>query len=465
MGIDDWHVVSRKKHGYRSYEDDVAKISISIYVSNLPETFSAKDLFHACNKYGHVVDSFIPLKRSKEGKRFGFVKFINVSNVERLVGNLCTVWVGRYKLQANKARFGRPPLNGRNIRNSKSDDRHLGGFKEPNVRPTNGNKETRNNSFASVLKSNQPNNLSSSNMIHDSSPAIALDDDCLSANDLSCVAIGKIKDINALSNLSVILNDEGFDDIKISYLGGYWVLIQSKSCASKEKLINHAGVLNWFHELGNANNSFVSDIRLVWIAIEGLPMCAWNNKALSKIVSPWGTLTHVDLVEDSSLSYRKVCVTTKVSTIINDRTKIIVKGKVYWIRIRELEPWSPELDDEFCESSSDDEFEPPQDKISEDPFGIYNILNKQDNKEAGGHSKCVDPNTCYNIATFLIILCAVSVYLAFYLLLLSFLLEQWMTLECDVTFDENQESGSSNHILRVKLLGIGVPNEEVLAAC
>ncbi|GKB85354.1 nucleotide-binding alpha-beta plait domain-containing protein, partial [Tanacetum coccineum] len=171
MGIDDWHV---------------AKISISIYVSNLPETFSAKDLFHACNKYGHVVDSFIPLKRSKEGKRFGFVKFINVSNVERLVGNLCTVWVGRYKLQANKARFGRPPLNGRNIRNSKSDDRHLGGFKEPNVRPTNGNKETRNNSFASVLKSNQPNNLSSSNMIHDSSPAIALDDDCLSANDLSC---------------------------------------------------------------------------------------------------------------------------------------------------------------------------------------------------------------------------------------------------------------------------------------
>ncbi|GJR69874.1 hypothetical protein Tco_0015939 [Tanacetum coccineum] len=34
--------------------------------------------------------------------------------------------------KANKARFGRPPLNGRNIRNSKSDDRHLGGFKEPN---------------------------------------------------------------------------------------------------------------------------------------------------------------------------------------------------------------------------------------------------------------------------------------------------------------------------------------------
>ncbi|GKB80662.1 hypothetical protein Tco_0947557, partial [Tanacetum coccineum] len=48
--------------------------------------------------------------------------------------------------------------------------------------------------------------------------------------------------------------------------------------------------------------------------------------------------------------------------------------------------------DEFCETSSDDnsisknflnEPEPPQDKISEDPFGIYNIHKKQDNKEAG----------------------------------------------------------------------------------
>ncbi|GJX36354.1 nucleotide-binding alpha-beta plait domain-containing protein [Tanacetum coccineum] len=68
----------------RTKEDDVAKISTSIFVSNFPEVFSAKDLFHACKQYGHVVDSFIPSKRSKDGKRFGFVRFINVFSVERL---------------------------------------------------------------------------------------------------------------------------------------------------------------------------------------------------------------------------------------------------------------------------------------------------------------------------------------------------------------------------------------------
>ncbi|GKC76016.1 nucleotide-binding alpha-beta plait domain-containing protein, partial [Tanacetum coccineum] len=95
---------------FRTKEDDVAKISTSIYVSNFPEVFSAKDLFHACKKYGHVIDSFIPFKKSKDGKRFGFVRFINVFNMERLVSNLCTIWVGRSKFHANVARFHRTPL-------------------------------------------------------------------------------------------------------------------------------------------------------------------------------------------------------------------------------------------------------------------------------------------------------------------------------------------------------------------
>ncbi|GJR43792.1 RNA-directed DNA polymerase, eukaryota [Tanacetum coccineum] len=54
---------------YRTKEDDVARISMSVYITNFPESVSAKELFHACKQYGHVVDSFIPTKRSKNGKR------------------------------------------------------------------------------------------------------------------------------------------------------------------------------------------------------------------------------------------------------------------------------------------------------------------------------------------------------------------------------------------------------------
>ncbi|GJW85754.1 hypothetical protein Tco_0158899 [Tanacetum coccineum] len=52
----------------------------------------------------------------------------------------------------------------------------------------------------------------------DSSPAIVLDDSCILEKDLSYPVMRKIKDINALSNLYVILSNEGFDNVKLSYL-------------------------------------------------------------------------------------------------------------------------------------------------------------------------------------------------------------------------------------------------------
>nr|GFB81999.1 nucleotide-binding alpha-beta plait domain-containing protein [Tanacetum cinerariifolium] len=45
-----------------SKEDEVQKISKSIFVTNFPEYAKAKDLWNVCKQYGHVVDAFIPGK-------------------------------------------------------------------------------------------------------------------------------------------------------------------------------------------------------------------------------------------------------------------------------------------------------------------------------------------------------------------------------------------------------------------
>nr|GEW75572.1 RNA-directed DNA polymerase, eukaryota, reverse transcriptase zinc-binding domain protein [Tanacetum cinerariifolium] len=50
----------------RSKEDDVNRISTSIFITNFLDSFKAKDLFQACKQYGHVVDSFIPVKGTRE---------------------------------------------------------------------------------------------------------------------------------------------------------------------------------------------------------------------------------------------------------------------------------------------------------------------------------------------------------------------------------------------------------------
>ncbi|GKE42527.1 nucleotide-binding alpha-beta plait domain-containing protein, partial [Tanacetum coccineum] len=207
-----------------SKEDDVARISTSIFVTNFPESFSAKELFQVCKQYGHVVDSFIPVKKSKEGKRFGFVRFINVFNVDRLVGNLCTIWVNRFKLQANLARFQREPLN-KKVPEKKNDETSRGTFM--NSRKDNGGLVGR-KSFVNVVTSNDKVGSGESS----DGPVIVLDDECLISKDLSNTLMGRVKEFESLTNLKTALSNEGFVDIRIRYIGELWVMVEFDS--SKE---------------------------------------------------------------------------------------------------------------------------------------------------------------------------------------------------------------------------------------
>ncbi|GKD52486.1 RNA-directed DNA polymerase, eukaryota, nucleotide-binding alpha-beta plait domain protein [Tanacetum coccineum] len=304
---------------FKSKEDQTRDISKSIFVTNFPDHFSARDLWNVCLTYGTVVDVFIPFKRSKAGKKFAFVRFIKVDNLDRLIGNLCTIWIGRLRLHANNSIA---PTHTK--------------VKEGVYRKT----------FANVL-SHGPS--------ADVSPAIVLDDSCLQERDFSCSLMGKIKDINALSNLFFALAKEGFTNVKLSYLGGHWVLIELDSVATKEKVVSHTGVGSWFEVLKQAYDAFVCEERLVWVTIEGLPVRALTRNSFAKIVSSWGELIEIDDAENCSLSCIRVCVKTKPHISIDDRIKIIIKGQIFWIRVKEWEAWIPDFENNFDEDSSSDE--------------------------------------------------------------------------------------------------------------
>ncbi|PWA40910.1 nucleotide-binding alpha-beta plait domain-containing protein [Artemisia annua] len=197
---------------FNTKEDDVSRISISIYVTNFPEGCSAKELFNACKQYGHVIDSSIPLKRSKEGKRFGFVRFINVFNVERLVNNLCTVWNDRCRLQANVARFQREPLSSNLRRDHVRDDRRRSVGQKPSVYGANsGNEKT----FANVVKNSSNRAVEEKEVV----PTMVLDDECVKERDFSTSLIGRVKTFSSLTNIQKTLCNEGFTDFTFKYMG------------------------------------------------------------------------------------------------------------------------------------------------------------------------------------------------------------------------------------------------------
>ncbi|PWA38326.1 hypothetical protein CTI12_AA582350 [Artemisia annua] len=93
---------------WRTANEGIAnQVSHSIFVTNFPAGTSAKQLWDICEQYGKVVDSFIPDRVSKEGKKFAFVRFARVKNLEVLIGNLNTMWIGKFHLRFNVARFQR----------------------------------------------------------------------------------------------------------------------------------------------------------------------------------------------------------------------------------------------------------------------------------------------------------------------------------------------------------------------
>ncbi|GJU21341.1 RNA-directed DNA polymerase, eukaryota [Tanacetum coccineum] len=292
----------------RSKEDEVQRISTSVFVTNFPDQSCAKDLWNACKQYGYVVDAFIPNRRSKAG---------------------------------------RPQVN-REV---------------------------------------------------DSNPALVLEDSCVNHQDYSCCLNGKVKDFGLLSNLKVVLGNEGFDDIELRYLGGLW-----------------------FSQLFQASNDFIIDKRVAWVEIEGIPLKVWTENTFNRIASKWGTLLNVDNSEEGCFHSKRLCIYMTGMLNIFESFKLIYQGEAYWVRAKEVLGWIPdfvEQNDEDSESGdeqfkgdfkkylgrNDEEldgenevnevpdtvfeeethkFNDEEDSIGqnekqlEDPFNIYSLLNKED---------------------------------------------------------------------------------------
>ncbi|MCI11935.1 RNA recognition motif, partial [Trifolium medium] len=103
-----WSGNSRAPNGKRSdYFHHLDKVTTSFFITNFPEDATSEDLWRCFLKFGRVGEVYIPKKLDKRGRRFGFVKFKEVKEVESLSESLRDVWMGNFKLRVNRSRFSR----------------------------------------------------------------------------------------------------------------------------------------------------------------------------------------------------------------------------------------------------------------------------------------------------------------------------------------------------------------------
>ncbi|XP_022753670.1 uncharacterized protein LOC111301983 [Durio zibethinus] len=83
----------------------VGKEIVTMFVNNLPDNIHWIWLTTIFQRFGYIVDVFIPRNRSKTGKRFGFVRFTSFEEAKKAVLCLNGVWLVDHKIDANIARF------------------------------------------------------------------------------------------------------------------------------------------------------------------------------------------------------------------------------------------------------------------------------------------------------------------------------------------------------------------------
>ncbi|GKE66540.1 RNA-directed DNA polymerase, eukaryota [Tanacetum coccineum] len=307
------------------------QVSCSIFGTHFPSGTSAKQLCDICEQYGKVVDSFIPARVSKEGKKFAFVRFSKVKNLEVLIGNLNTVWI--------------------------------------------------------AAVSNEARPCSIAKQVEDK-PVMVIDDDCLTDKKFDFMLVAKVKSFDSMPNLGVVQKDEGFENVTIRYVGGLWVSMEFLDSHARDGFQKHEGLDTWFSVVQPWRSDVKVDERVLWIDVEGVPLVAWTNKTFIKIAKMWGDMLFSEDSEDNNLWRKRLCVVTKVEDFIMESFKIIIKGKVYTVRAREIIGWIPDFMEEENDLSSDSEEEKERDAKkgftqeakSDDPFGIYDLLNHNENK-------------------------------------------------------------------------------------
>lgn len=83
------------------------RIGTSFFFSNFTEDWTRESTWKHFQRFGIVLDIFIPYKRSKFGKLFRFVKYKDVTDVAALLNKICLVAMGADRLFIQEAKFRR----------------------------------------------------------------------------------------------------------------------------------------------------------------------------------------------------------------------------------------------------------------------------------------------------------------------------------------------------------------------
>jgi hypothetical protein len=366
---EEWTVVtSRRRRGGRDGKgktDGKTQVN-SFYFTNFPDEVTLQELRHRFSRIGEVVNIFIPGKKNKQGKFFGFVRFKGIEDTKDTEERMRDIWFGSYKLWANVARFTkeggfqnelggkRHTLDGRNketeIKRLKHNEapvrsRKIGwdrtkvgnlSYAEAAGRKADGagrQEVTVVEGYQCVLENNTKEKQVESREWRGLSFETVEEDRVWARKGL----IGMVKNIDEVPLIQQKILDVGITTVKIIPMGGKKVFIQPLEDEDLWDLVKDAEEFYWFVNIKEWNPKEISSDRSIWIRVYGVPVHAWRENFFKRILECTGEVIVLDddTLKKRRFDYARVLIRTSALSFINQVEKVKIDEDFFVVRLLE----------------------------------------------------------------------------------------------------------------------------------
>ncbi|KAI7994350.1 hypothetical protein LOK49_LG11G01162 [Camellia lanceoleosa] len=300
----------------------------SIFIDNLPEQMCSWWLRRVFNRCGTIVDAFIPFKRRRfSNSKFGFVRYLKEEEANEAIRSFNGVWWQGHLLLMKRATI----LSGKRLiwRKKKS---HF-----PHPLSPEGDQIWRHNQ---VPEDQSPYSIEGVEVNPDGS-SFTVNAEEIDDSWVKTCAVGIVRDYKIIPMIEEAMRIEGVNFVIIKPLGGVKVLLQFNTMEDMKEMLQGSRwwLETWFDEVYEWHCREFTLSRRVWLAIEGVPLNAWNSATFTKIASNWGRVFSVDGKTSSRMELErgKVLVETNFKNSIDGFCKLKVGQFLYNVRVSEME--------------------------------------------------------------------------------------------------------------------------------
>ncbi|GAU51926.1 hypothetical protein TSUD_417090, partial [Trifolium subterraneum] len=250
-----------------------------------------EDLWETFARYWRVGEVYIPVKRDKFGRRFGFARFPDVQDAMGLLQRLDGTWFGHYKLRANISKFKRGEAGDKGT-DGKTKDR------VPQGRRTTNEVKTGTSFKDALYRRNGKGNTEGVLEVKVVQDNVAK---------LENSYVGTLKDVDGAERIQMAISMEGFQDGKMFLEIKGWDPFQRPRG------------------------------RRIWVRIFGTPIHAWGWDCFEKIVWTWGRLISLDKQTQNQerLDVARAQVVVNSWDFVDQTIEIKVHGEIFTVKIVE----------------------------------------------------------------------------------------------------------------------------------